>query len=178
MRPRVLMAAVLGLLAGMPAAVSAEGRVELELATEEGFPALEAQRWYRLFTDLNVDGLTIRSARATDKPEVVTAGKGENAVYRVTGILTSRNELLVPGGKFSVRDSSKIAAWLKFEPTTLIIEADGKEMANVTISPKDAVRHKELTLNVRDVQKLKIIVKVKGFDTMTSLSLGDARVIK
>jgi hypothetical protein len=64
------------------------------------------------------------------------------------------------------------------QPTTLVIEADGREMTSVTISPKDAVRHKELTLNVKDVQKLKIIVKVKGFDTATSLSLGDARVIK
>jgi hypothetical protein len=64
------------------------------------------------------------------------------------------------------------------QPTTLIIEADGREMANVTISPKDTVRHKELRFNVKDVQKLKIIVKVKGFDTATSLSLGDARVIK
>jgi hypothetical protein len=107
-----IAAVVLGLLAMLPSLAYAEGRVELTLATEEGFPALETQQWYRLLTDLNVGGLTIRAARPTDKPELVTQGSGANKVHRITGILTRKNELLLPGGKFTSREGSKIAAWL------------------------------------------------------------------
>jgi hypothetical protein len=69
-------------------------------------------------------------------------------------------------------------------PTEMVIEGDGRELTTLTISPTDKVRHKELTLNVKDVQKLKIKVRavlkdgsrlnVKG----TSLALAEARVIK
>jgi hypothetical protein len=107
-----LLIAVCLVLALAPASALAEGRVRLELVTESGFPALETQKWYRLFTDLGVDGLTIRGARATDKAEVITEGEGANRVYRVIGVLTGRNELIVPGGRFTSRDAGRISAWL------------------------------------------------------------------
>lgn len=68
--------------------------------------------------------------------------------------------------------------------TEMVIEGDGRELASLTISPTDKVRHKELTLNVKDVQKLKIKVKAVSKDGSrlnvkgTSLALAEARVIK
>lgn len=100
------------LLAAAPLAARAEPRVEVDLATADGFQATDAQTWYRLFTDLNVDGLTIRQRRGGEQPEIETAGAAPDQVYRVVGLLTSRNELLLPGGKFSSRDARRLAGWL------------------------------------------------------------------
>ena len=55
------------LLAVPASAVRAAGaRVELEIATSADFPGLEAQHWYRLFEDLKLGSVRIRSGRATD----------------------------------------------------------------------------------------------------------------
>jgi hypothetical protein len=63
--------------------------------------------------------------------------------------------------------------------TTVIFERDGKELARETISSDDKVRHKTLTLNITDVQRLKIIVKSNDdFDTSRHLDLADAKVSK
>jgi hypothetical protein len=91
---------------------AAEPSVRLELVTEANFPALESQKWLRMLTDLGIDGLTIRTARGTDKAEIVSEDRGGNKAYQVVGVLTARNELIVPGGRFGIRDSGKIAAWI------------------------------------------------------------------
>jgi hypothetical protein len=61
----------------------------------------------------------------------------------------------------------------------LVVEADGKELATVTVSPLDKVRHKPVKLNVKDVQKLRIVVRSDDeFDTARHLDLADAKVRK
>ncbi|MEX2560287.1 MAG: hypothetical protein WD403_10255 [Pirellulales bacterium] len=95
-----------GALAAGPA------RVSFELATEQGFPAAATQQWYTLLTDLDVDGLRIRAARAGDQPAIEATGGAASPFYRVTGLLSARNELVLPGGKFSVRDRAKLHQWL------------------------------------------------------------------
>jgi hypothetical protein len=63
--------------------------------------------------------------------------------------------------------------------TTVIFERDGKELATETISSEDKKRFKVLTLNIKDVQKLKITVKSDSdFDTSRHLDLADAKVSK
>jgi hypothetical protein len=63
--------------------------------------------------------------------------------------------------------------------TTIVIERDGKELATETISSEDKKRYKSLTLNIKDVQKLKITVKSDDeFDTSRHLDLADAKVSK
>jgi hypothetical protein len=63
--------------------------------------------------------------------------------------------------------------------TTIVFERDGKELATETISSDDKKRYKKLTLNIKDVQKLKITVKSDGeFDTSRHLDLADAKVSK
>src|SRR5205085_3749507 len=99
----------------VPAAlVSAAGaRVELEIVTDPEFSSLETQNWYRLFEELKLGSVRIRSGRSTDTVQVVASGSKTAPVYRVTGMLTSRGELVLPGGKFTLRDGGKLAAYIK-----------------------------------------------------------------
>lgn len=108
----ILFAAVLGFVCTSGVALAAAPRVEVELATEGNFPATAQQQWYKLLTELKVDNLRIRKAIAGDKAEVAVGGVESSPVYRVTGILTGNNQLVVPGGRFSARDRDAIAAWL------------------------------------------------------------------
>jgi hypothetical protein len=63
--------------------------------------------------------------------------------------------------------------------TLLQIEGDGKELTTLTISADDKVRHKTLKLSVKDVQKLRVVVKADGeFDTARHLNLADAKLRK
>lgn len=63
--------------------------------------------------------------------------------------------------------------------TILIVECDGKEREPIEISSTDKKRFKPVTMNIKDVQKLKIIVKSDGeFDVARHLDLADAKVSK
>lgn len=97
----------------MPAAaLAAEARIEMELATPATFPLLGQQQWYQALSELGVDGLQIRKAAAGDKAEIKTAGSKAAPVYRVVGMLTSSGQLELPGGRFSSRDRGRLAEWL------------------------------------------------------------------
>lgn len=61
----------------------------------------------------------------------------------------------------------------------LTIEADGKELTNMTVSSEDKNRSRKVTLNIKDAQKLRIIVKSDGeFDTARHVDLAEAKVRK
>jgi hypothetical protein len=66
-----------------------------------------------LLTELKVDNLKIRKPGIDDKVETKTDGSSSRPVYRVTGMLTGNNELVVPGGRYSLRDRGRIADWIK-----------------------------------------------------------------
>ena len=91
---------------------AAAPRVDLVLATDGNFPAAAQQQWYKLLTELKVDNLRIRKATSEDKAEIAVEGTEQSPVYRVTGLLTGDNHLVVPGGRFSSRDRGGISAWL------------------------------------------------------------------
>jgi hypothetical protein len=61
----------------------------------------------------------------------------------------------------------------------LVIEGDGKELTNLTINSEDKKRSRSVVLNIKDVQRLRIIVKADGeFDTSRHLDLADAKLRK
>jgi hypothetical protein len=63
--------------------------------------------------------------------------------------------------------------------TILVIEGDDRELGTVEISSDDKKRFKPITLNIKDVQRLKITVKADGeFDIARHLDLADAKVSK
>ncbi|HEX7446334.1 MAG TPA: hypothetical protein VF306_02250 [Pirellulales bacterium] len=91
---------------------AAEARVEIELATQRNYIATSQQQWYRLFTELGVDNLRIRKALDGEKAETTKGGTKNSPVYRVTGLLQAGDVLVLPEGKFGLRDRARLAQWL------------------------------------------------------------------
>jgi len=61
----------------------------------------------------------------------------------------------------------------------LQIEGDGKELASIQLPAPDKSRLKALKISVKDVQRLRIIVRSDGeFDTARHLDLADAKIRK
>ncbi len=142
-----LLAAVCA--ATLTASASAAGRVELEIATDAEFPALETQNWYRLFDELKLGSVRIRGGRATDTAKIVTAGTKAAPVYRITGTLNARGELVLPGGKFTLRDGAKLAAYIKDIQTAGPPEARPKITAFGLTTEQFAGLRKDLARPVR-----------------------------
>ncbi len=99
-------------------AVAAEPRVQtarisFELYTDQDAGVDAAQRWYQVFTDLGVANLRIRGAEAGDEIGIHERGKRDAPTYRVTGQIATGNVLVLPGGKFTPRDSVRLKQWLK-----------------------------------------------------------------
>lgn len=90
----------------------AEPRVELELVTAPGFPVTGAHQWMAVLQDLGVGNLRIRQGKSGDRAEIKTTGAGDSAVHRVTGILTNRNQVVLPAGSFSLHEKARIAEWI------------------------------------------------------------------
>jgi hypothetical protein len=90
---------------------SAAPRIVLELATEKGFPLTGQQEWSRSLGEMGFDNVRIRAATGNEKVEVVREGTDASPVYRVTGVLTRGNQLVLPGGRFSSRDRDQLNAW-------------------------------------------------------------------
>lgn len=67
-------------------------------------------------------------------------------------------------------------------PTLLRFEGDGKLLKEVSFDRKDKVRHAEVKINIKDVQKLKIVVadgdKGLKLGLGKQIDLGDAKVSK
>ena len=107
-----LVSVVFALLSAT-AAICAEPRIELHIYTEDGLPAGSEQDWYQLLTPMGAADLQFRGATAGQRTGIATRGSATEPTYRVTGLLTARNELVVPGGKFTLRDRPRISAWIQ-----------------------------------------------------------------
>jgi len=60
---------------------------------------------------LEFDALRISRASGSEKIEVVREGSDAAPVYRVTGFLTRGNQLILPKGRFTLRDKAAIRDW-------------------------------------------------------------------
>lgn len=109
---RYCLAAVM-LLVAAPVVAAEKARVELTIGAETVAVAAAAQQWYEILTDAGVDGLQIRQRKPGEAPEAVDQGTKSSPDYRIYGVLTARNELVVPGHRFSARDRQRIANWLQ-----------------------------------------------------------------
>ncbi len=114
MRTNRLAACVVAIaIAALAGVALAAPRVELELVTEERAPVTAPQAWIEALKNSGADSLRVRSARSGDKAEVVTRGSGESASYAVTGVITDRNQLILPGGRrFTLSDKGAIKEWI------------------------------------------------------------------
>ena len=108
----VTVGLILYALAG--AAVRAEApTIHLEVAVESsaGFDA--QQRWYSVLKDLGVASLRLREAQSGEEPAIKPGGSDRAPRYQVTAVVNSRNELVLPGGRFGERDRGGLAGYLR-----------------------------------------------------------------
>ena len=117
---------------GIPQTTQGQNRnyVELEVLAEQATLINSGQKWMDALSEAGADnvrlGQTNRSKRiGIDKRD----SSGGRSSYTITGKINSRNQLLLPAGKYSIRDTAKIKAYIES------IRADGAEIA---LSPKVA----------------------------------------
>ena len=117
---------------GIPQTTQGQNRnyVELEVLADQATLINSGQKWMDALSEAGADnvrlGQTNRSKRiGIDKRD----SSGGRSSYTITGKINSRNQLLLPAGKYSIRDTAKIKAYIES------IRADGAEIA---LSPKVA----------------------------------------
>jgi len=108
----LLLGAAFCLRSAAPAA--AVGRVELELVTEERVPITSQQEWVRRLGQAGVTNVRIRSAGPLGRVPVGVEVRGSEAAptYVVTGVITSDDVLVLPGGRFPTTQAAGAARWL------------------------------------------------------------------
>jgi hypothetical protein len=106
MRYRLLSAVF---VLALPHVANAAGPpIELELVTEQGVQITAPQQWLQLLAGIGIEHVQIRGARQGDEPKVTNRGSAKAASYQVVGVLTSRDQLRLPGGTFSKADRAKL----------------------------------------------------------------------
>lgn len=132
---RLPLGAALGLVASALAAAE-PARIEMTIGADTRSAAATAQQWLEILTDAGVDGLRIRQREPGETPEVKNLGDDSAPDYRVFGVLTGRNELIVPGHTFTSRNRDAIAEWLKQLREEGIDRAAGAPEGPFGLTPK------------------------------------------
>lgn len=109
---RYLLILIGCLLVLTPTHVWAQKNVDLELVTEPGAPLATSQKWLAALGDLGVASLRIRAGRSGDRAEVTETGTKQSPSFTVTGLITKRDQLVVPGASFSMQQKGELKAWL------------------------------------------------------------------
>lgn len=88
------------------------GRVQLELVgDQQAGAAMGFQQWLQTLARAGVQNVRMRVADANVKLGIEVRGTEQNPVYVVTGMINSRDELVVPGGRFRRGDVAGIKEW-------------------------------------------------------------------
>lgn len=95
--------------------------VDVELATEQGLQITAPQEWLQLLAGIGVDHVQIRGIRASDEPRIENRGTASQPNYHLVGVITSREQLRLPGGTYSRGDRAMLKDY--FER----LSADGAE---------------------------------------------------
>ena len=90
----------------------AAGMVQLELVGDRSLAAA-FQQWAKALDKGGIPNVRIRSGGEDElKPGIETAGTPERPVYNVTGVVVSREEILLPGGRYKRSEIGRLKAWL------------------------------------------------------------------
>jgi hypothetical protein len=99
---------ILMIFLALAAVASAAPPIELELVTEQGLQITAPQQWLQLLAGIGVEHVQIRGARKGDEPKITNRGTAQAASYQVVGVLTSRDQLRLPGGTFTKADRTRL----------------------------------------------------------------------
>lgn len=91
---------------------AAAGRVDLDVRVEPGVPPGDLQRWSAMLGEAGFDAVRLGGGSATVGPAVEAIPGAGGTSYKVSGLLTKSNQLLVPGGRFGLGDKAAVAAWV------------------------------------------------------------------
>lgn len=106
-----LPAAMLLLLVASVA--NAAPRIDMEIALLPGFTSSDIATWHQLLTGVGVDNLRLGGGGNATKKIGVEKPEGKTGTdYRVYGVITEKNELLLPGGKFARGDRTALSKWV------------------------------------------------------------------
>jgi hypothetical protein len=94
------------------AAQRAVDQVRLELVGDPLTAAAAFQEWAQALGQAGIKNVRIRGAAASDKVGIEVLGSPEQPIYVVTGIIQSRDELILPGGRYRKSQIKQIANWL------------------------------------------------------------------
>jgi hypothetical protein len=75
--------------------------------------AADFHQWMAVLARAGVSHVQFRVAGPTDQAGIEVQGSPERPRYRVTGTLSSRGELILPGGRFGRGEAGRIARWLE-----------------------------------------------------------------
>ncbi len=87
-------------------------RVHLEIAAEKVGTLEGPQQWVRTLQGLPLASVRIRASMPNDRPKIEEAGTADAPAYRVLGLLTAGNDLLLPGAKVRSGDRAGVERWL------------------------------------------------------------------
>lgn len=107
-----LLLGLLGLLV-LSASAFAAGTVQLELLSDTRGSALLAQEWAQTLGKAGIRDVRIRTGDEDAKPAIDVQGTSANPIYVVTGLIKSRDEIVLPGGRYRRADMARLARWLK-----------------------------------------------------------------
>src|SRR3989442_2678206 len=88
-------------------ACAAEPRVDLEVITEAGFIGTDARAWSEMLTQAGFSSVRVKSG-TSESPAMQTVGTAAAPAYRVVGVITAANQLLLPKGRFGINDRAQI----------------------------------------------------------------------
>lgn len=93
-------------------AAAADARVELVIVGSSQVNA-EFHQWMQSLGAAGIDRVRFEGGKEGDRPGIATERSGDRTIYIVTGVLTDRAELIVPGARFRRSEAARLAAWLK-----------------------------------------------------------------
>lgn len=108
----LLAVAALLVVGGVRAALP----IELEVAAQQDAPFGAMQEWGRVLSGMDLARVRLRGARGDDHPAVEPSGDGGARIYRVTGVLNRRDELVLPGGTFRETEAARLRQFFESLP--------------------------------------------------------------
>lgn len=109
---QVFVPAIITLTFSAPAPAAPVGQVKLEIVGDAQQGAgMSFQQWSQALGQAGIKA-RMRAATEADKPKIESVGTDQMPIYKVTGVLTSRDELVLPGARFRRSDAKRLAEWL------------------------------------------------------------------
>jgi hypothetical protein len=107
------LCAILLLFKTVATMASAAPPIDLEVIVEERSSVTAQQEWLKRLSELKLAGLTIRSAREGEEPEILNRGTEDRPRYKIVGFLTRNETLILKGGQFGRNDMNKLRAFFE-----------------------------------------------------------------